>query len=91
MKDRGYRVDIKNSALKALKKLDKSTRKRLSEAIFSLSAEPRPHGVRKLTGSDFLYRIRVGEYRIIYQVQDDILVVLVVRLGARSDIYRNLD
>mgnify|MGYP001580816136 FL=1 len=54
----------------------------------ALAATPRPKGVKKLTGTDDLYRIRVGDYRIVYQIHDDRLIVLVVRIGHRRDVYR---
>ena len=54
----------------------------------ALAANPRPRGVKKLTGLDDLYRIRVADYRIVYQIQDDRLIVLVVRIGHRKDVYR---
>ena len=54
----------------------------------ALGQEPRPHGVRKLSGEEELYRIRVGDYRVIYAIEDDALIVLVVAVGDRRDIYR---
>ncbi len=54
----------------------------------ALAANPRPKGVKKLTGLDNLYRIRAGDYRIVYQIRDDRLIVLVVRIGHRKDVYR---
>ena len=54
----------------------------------ALAANPRPKGVKKLSGPDDLYRIRVGDYRIVYQIHDDRLIVLVVRIGHRKDVYR---
>ncbi len=53
-----------------------------------LAVNPRPKGVKKLSGLDDLYRIRVGDYRIVYQIHDDRLIVLVVRIGHRKDVYR---
>ena len=53
-----------------------------------LAKEPRPKGVKKLSGADDLYRIRVGDYRVVYQIRDDRLIVLVVRIGHRKDVYR---
>lgn len=54
----------------------------------ALAGDPRPKGVKKLFGLDDLYRIRVGEYRVVYQIQDNRLIVLVVRIGHRKDVYR---
>ena len=53
-----------------------------------MADNPRPQGSKKLGGEDGLYRIRVGDYRIVYAIRDDILVVLVVRIGHRSEVYR---
>jgi mRNA interferase RelE/StbE len=83
-----YQVRIKASALRFLKKLETRPRARLLVAISGLSDEPRPPGCRKITGVAGLWRIRIGKYRIIYQVWDKELVVLVVRVGHRSDVYR---
>jgi mRNA interferase RelE/StbE len=57
-------------------------------AIDALRLEPRPHGSKKLVGEDNLYRIRTGDYRIIYQVRDKQLIILVIAIGNRRDIYR---
>jgi mRNA interferase RelE/StbE len=85
-----YRVELKPSALEALSKLPVADRKRIAKKIDSLAENPRPRGVTKLAGEENLYRIRAGEYRVIYQIQDDRLLVLVVRIGNRGDVYRNL-
>ena len=86
---RTYNIEIEKPALKSLKKLDKPVRTRVVDAINGLATSPRPSGVKALVGSGFL-RIRVGDYRIIYEVHDDRLVVVVIELGHRSDIYRDL-
>lgn len=85
-----YKVSIEPSAQKALGKLDRRTRVRLIEAIGRLAADPRPPGCRKLAGPRQLYRIRAGDYRVVYQVRDKVLVVVVVRASHRSDVYRHL-
>ena len=63
---------------------------RLGRRIDSLAENPRPQGVKKLSGEDDMHRIRVGDYRIIYQIREKSLVVLIVRIGHRSDVYRGL-
>ena len=83
-----YRVLITPAARKALERLTLGVRMRVNEAILALAAAPRPHGCLKLSGSADLYRIRVGDYRVIYRVEDRVLVVLVVRVGHRGDVYR---
>ena len=72
-----------------MKKLPHGALARVAAALASLASEPRPHGVKKLSGEENLYRVRVGDYRIIYQVRDRELVVLVLKIGHRREIYRS--
>jgi len=83
-----YEVFISPAARRDLKRIRGPMRRRIGDAIDGLADEPRPSGHIKLAGEDGLYRIRVGDYRIVYQIEDDRLVVLVVRVGHRKDIYR---
>ena len=84
-----YRVLIKASAAKEIEAVDpKKDRQRIVAAIRSLADDPRPAGCEKLAGEDDRYRIRVGRYRIIYSIGDDELLVFVVRIGHRKDVYR---
>ncbi len=84
-----YQVSILPDALRALSKLPKDAQRRISGKIDRLADSPRPSGVKALQGSDKGYlRIRVGDYRVVYRVEDRHLTVLVVRLGHRADIYR---
>lgn len=82
-----YRVQFKRSAEKTLAKLPRSIASRLFAAAMSLADDPRPAGAKKLVGSTD-WRIRVGDYRIVYTIEDDVLVVEVVNLGHHRDIYR---
>jgi mRNA interferase RelE/StbE len=84
-----YRIIIAEPAIKALGKLQRKVQRQISEKIDALVDNPRPAGAEKLQGVD-LFRIRSGDYRVIYQIKDDVLIVLVVRIGHRKDIYRNL-
>jgi mRNA interferase RelE/StbE len=84
-----YRIEWKSSALKEIKHLDRSIIPRIIAAIESLSNIPRPSGVRKLQGSDQSYRIRVGEYRVVYEIVDKILCIVIIRIGHRKNIYRD--
>jgi mRNA interferase RelE/StbE len=84
-----YRIEFKPSAAKIFKQLPLSIRKRMSYAIDRLSVNPRPPGCKKLTGSEDIYRIRTGEYRIIYQIQDKILLVMILKTSHRKDVYRS--
>ena len=80
-------VAILPAAARQLAKLDRPVRKRVGDAIAELGNEPRPAGSKKLVGVD-AWRIRVGDWRVIYQIQDDRLIVLVVRVGHRRDVYQ---
>jgi mRNA interferase RelE/StbE len=84
-----YTVAIKPKAAKFLHALtDKRLCLRLRDAIDALADDPRPAGSCKLQGADDLHRVRVGDYRVIYQIQDAVLVVLVVQIGHRREVYR---
>lgn len=83
-----YSISYVPSAAKVLRKLDKPTARRLLDAIGALPIDPRPAGCIQLKGGDGELRIRVGDYRIVYDVQDDELVVLVLRVGHRREVYR---
>ncbi len=82
-----YRVVIRRSAEKEIGKLPEAVRRRVVKTIASLADAPRPHGSQKLAGDD-KYRIREGDYRIVYTVADEIVTVTVVRVAHRSDVYR---
>lgn len=85
-----YRVELTTTAAqRQLRKLDKSTQKRLAVALVKLAADPRPAGVKVLTGVPEALRVRVGDYRIVYLVHDQQLIVLVLGLGHRREVYRN--
>jgi len=83
-----YSIDFRPSALKALRKLPKSVRIRVAETLDSLASQPFPSGVKKLINEENVFRVRVGDYRIVYQVISDKLLILVLRVGHRKDIYR---
>ena len=83
-----YAIEFKPSAFRQFESLSRDVQDRLRRKIESLSHTPRPHAVEKLEGSENLYRIRIGDYRVIYEIQDNKLIVLVVKVGHRRDIYR---
>ena len=85
-----YRVETKPAARKALDRLPKDVRKRIFARIDALAENPRPHGVEKLTAPVDLYRIRIGSYRVIFTIQDDVLLVVIVKIAPRGDVYRRL-
>ena len=81
-----YHVTLKKQAIKALGKINEPYYSNIKQAIYSLADNPRPTGYKKLKGRDG-YRIRVADYRIIYDIFDDVLFVDVIDLGHRKDIY----
>ena len=83
-----YRIEFAKPAAKQFKAIPLQEQQRLKPKIDALANEPRPSGMVKLAGEDDLYRIRVGNYRIIYAIEDDQLLVLVVKVGHRRDVYR---
>ncbi len=83
-----YRVEIARRAVKTIRQLSRSDRQRIRAAIDLLADEPRPSGCVALSGEDAVYRVRVGAYRILYEVLDDRLVVHIIRVGHRRDVYR---
>ena len=85
-----HRVELKPSVLETLAKIPLTHRKRIGKKIDQLADNPRPRRVEKLSGEKNLYRIRSGDYRIIYEIRDKSLLVLVVRIGQRGDVYRHL-
>ena len=82
-----YKIYIKPTALKELQKIPKRDVSRIIDKIRSLSSNPRPPGCEKLS-ADERYRIRQGRYRILYSIEDDKLVVLVIKIAHRKDVYR---
>ncbi|VAX37883.1 mRNA interferase RelE [hydrothermal vent metagenome] len=82
-----YTVELTRKADKQLQKLPEETQRRIVRALEELEDDPRPHGSAKLKGEENLYRIRMGDYRIIYSIEDNKLIVIVVRVGHRRDIY----
>lgn len=81
-----YRIELRPAAVRALRKLDPLIRRRVQGAIALLAQDPRPPAARALKGRPGL-RVRVGDYRVIYTVHDDMLLVVVVALGHRRDVY----
>lgn len=82
-----YTIQFEKAAIRALKKLPSDVSDKLRPVIESLGKEPRPAGCLKLKGGSDLWRIRSGDYRIIYQIQGTRLIVLIVDVGHRRDIY----
>jgi len=85
-----YRIQVKRSAAKALKKIPKPDQKRISKAIDNLAENLPNPDTTKMKGNNPFHKIRVRDYRIVYEIQDDVLLILIVKIGHRKDIYRNL-
>jgi mRNA interferase RelE/StbE len=85
-----YKVEFARRAAQQLKDLPRNVQQRLRTKIDALAQNPRPQGSVKLSGNEDLYRIRVGHYRVIYAIQDRELIVVVVKVGSRQDVYRGL-
>jgi mRNA interferase RelE/StbE len=84
-----YTVQFRPRAAKQLTALPKGVRKTIAQVVDALAENPRPSGAVQLKGTDFM-RVRVRDYRVIYELRDDVLLVLVVRIGHRRDISRGL-
>ncbi|MGB2935395.1 MAG: type II toxin-antitoxin system RelE/ParE family toxin [Nostocoides sp.] len=82
-----YRVEVAPAALRQLRMLGSPARRRVQAAIELLADQPRPSRAKRLVGGEGEWRARTGDYRIVYEVRDDVLVVLVVGVGHRRDIY----
>lgn len=83
-----YKVEITPAAKRQIKKLIQSVQLVIVERLEQLTENPRPPGALKMQGAESLYRIRVGDYRIIYEIQDQTLLIAVVKVGHRGDVYR---
>ena len=83
-----YTVELSSAAAKSLKRLDPPHRRRIVGAIELLSVEPRPPGATMLRGGDRgRWRVRVGNHRVVYAIEDEVLTVLVLRIAHRSEVY----
>ena len=82
-----YKIEIKRSAAKELEKIQKKDRDRIIEKIQPLSEDPRPPQSKRLSGEE-KYRIRQSNYRVLYQIHDDVITVAVVRVAHRKEVYK---
>jgi mRNA interferase RelE/StbE len=83
-----YKVEIKRSALKEIEKLDRGVIGQIVSKIEALAKNPHPPQSLKLSGSEYSYRLRVGRYRILYQINESSKIITVYAVGHRKDIYR---
>ncbi len=85
-----YRVVVEDNAARTIRKLPKDVQRQIIAKTEALASDPRPAGCQKLKGMEDLYRVRAGEYRIVYRIEDRILLVLIVSVGHRGDVYDRL-
>jgi mRNA interferase RelE/StbE len=83
-----YGIEWKQSARKELKKLAKAAIPEILEAVAALAENPRPKGSKRLQGSEYTYRIRVGDYRVVYSIYSNVMVIEITTVGHRKDVYR---
>ena len=84
-----YRIILRPSAARQARRLPRRDYERIAKAIDTLAEDPRPHGIEKLQGAS-LWRLRIGDYRVIYAIDDEQMLITVVRIGHRREIYRRL-
>ena len=82
-----YRIEVKPAARRAMKGLPRQVLERIDVAILGLATEPRPSGSIKMTNCE-AWRVRVGDYRIVYEIHDAVLVVFIIDVGHRREVYR---
>lgn len=83
-----YRIEVSATAEKQIRRLERADQLRVLRAVRDLAATPRPRGSRKLRGYDDVFRIRVGTFRILYSVEPERILVIILKVGHRKDIYR---
>ncbi len=85
-----YDIKVSPGAARQLKKIDGRVLSQIAAKIDSLALNPRPHGSEKLTGYDDLFRVRVGDYRIVYGVEDRLVLIVVLKIGNRAEVYQRI-
>lgn len=83
-----HRIEVAPAALRQLGKLDPAARRRVQAAIELLADQPRPSSAKKLVGGTGEWRVRTGDYRIVYEIHEEVLLVLVIAVGHRRDVYQ---
>ncbi len=86
-----YQIKWKNSAKKELKSLAKEIIPKIIKTVESLAENPYPNGIKKMVGSNNTYRIRVGEYRIIYNIESNLLIIEIIKIGHRQGVYKKIN
>ena len=85
-----FRIQFTKSAAKALKAIPKTAQKRIAKKIESLADDLPDPATTKMKGNNPFHRVRVGDYRIVYEIQDEILLILILKIGHRKEVYRRL-
>lgn len=85
-----YEIRFLPSVRKDIRKMPRAMLRRLQEALHGLSANPHPPGAKKIQGYDGYFRLRVGDYRVVYSVAEEVRIIEIIRIGHRRDVYRNL-
>ncbi len=85
-----HRIEVSPAAARQLKKIDRRVLPQIAEKSDSLASQPRPNGCEKLSGYDSLYRVRAGDYRIVYGVEDRLVLIVVLKVGNRAEIYKRI-
>lgn len=85
-----FRIELTKSAAKTLKAIPKTAQKRIAKKIESLAESPPEPAKTKMKGDNPFHRVRVGDYRIIYEIQNEILLILILKIGHRKEVYRRI-
>lgn len=85
-----YRIEVKKAAAKSLRKIPKVDQKRIADKIDSLAENPPNPDTTKMKGNNPFHKVRVGDYRIVYEIHEAVLSILIVKIGHRKDIYKNI-
>ncbi len=83
-----YRIEVSATAERQIRKLPRADQIRVIRVILALVTDPRPPGCRKLSGHDDVFRVRIGRYRVLYAIEDRRLVIIVLKVSDRKDVYR---
>ncbi len=83
-----YRIEVSATAERQIRKLPRADQIRVIRVIQALATDPRPVGCRKLSGHDDVFRVRIGRYRVLYSIEDRRVVIVVLKVGDRKDVYR---
>lgn len=84
----GYAVEFTTGAAKEIRKLDAGVRRRILSSVAALAEDPRPAGCKKLVGEQNAWRVRIADYRVLYEIHDEVLTVTVVRVAHRREVYK---